>query len=328
MRASETTTRIGHSGRVFQTAMPEQPISPEFTTRTMTAVAAAAAGDARRARRLRAGVLAGPASATVAAVYFGCRLGHFGSPQPRSSVCSTCCRRRRRGAASLPDRRRGLVACWQASVGPRRPWPRIHDVTFAHDRDLCGRHCRAVGAAAASRFRWGVLPMKRLTRPSSSTRVLACGDCHRSRPRRQRCCAAGPRRRAAGIARAHRAAIRRRAAVGRRRAQTEVSPRRRPADRDLRHDCDQRRARSAAASCASGSARMRTRSCGCLTSIAKTLRELFGPVAAEREIASGEGGAARTRDASERATPPMTGRRPGGIAVPAGIGCGCLAMSS
>jgi len=56
---------------VFQTAMPEQPVSPEFTTRTMTAVAAAAAGDARRARRVRAGVVAGTAVATTAAVYVG-----------------------------------------------------------------------------------------------------------------------------------------------------------------------------------------------------------------------------------------------------------------
>jgi hypothetical protein len=56
---------------VFQTAMPEQPISPEFTTRTMTAVAAAAAGDARRARRVRGGLLTGAVVASTAAVYFG-----------------------------------------------------------------------------------------------------------------------------------------------------------------------------------------------------------------------------------------------------------------
>jgi hypothetical protein len=56
---------------VFQTAMPEQPVSTEFMTRTMMAVAAAAAGDARRARRVRAGVLTGTAVATTAAVYFG-----------------------------------------------------------------------------------------------------------------------------------------------------------------------------------------------------------------------------------------------------------------
>lgn len=56
---------------VFQTAMPERPVSPEFTTRTMTAVAAVAAGDARRARRQRAGMLSGTAVVTVAAIYFG-----------------------------------------------------------------------------------------------------------------------------------------------------------------------------------------------------------------------------------------------------------------
>jgi hypothetical protein len=56
---------------VFQTAMPEHPVSPDFTTRTMTAVAAVGAGDARRARRQRAGVLTATAVATIAAVYFG-----------------------------------------------------------------------------------------------------------------------------------------------------------------------------------------------------------------------------------------------------------------
>ena len=56
---------------VFQTAMPEQSVSPEFTTRTLTAVATAAAGDARRARRQRAVVLTSTAVATIAAVYFG-----------------------------------------------------------------------------------------------------------------------------------------------------------------------------------------------------------------------------------------------------------------
>jgi len=56
---------------VFQSAMPELPVSPGFTARTMTAVVAVAAGDARRARRQRAGVLIGTAVATTAAVYFG-----------------------------------------------------------------------------------------------------------------------------------------------------------------------------------------------------------------------------------------------------------------
>jgi hypothetical protein len=56
---------------VFQTAMPEQTVSPDFTARTMMAVSMAAAGDARRARRMRTGVLAGTAVAIGAAVYFG-----------------------------------------------------------------------------------------------------------------------------------------------------------------------------------------------------------------------------------------------------------------
>jgi len=56
---------------VFQTAVPEHPVSPEFTTRTMAAVAAVAASDWRRARRQRAGALTGAAVVTTAAVYFG-----------------------------------------------------------------------------------------------------------------------------------------------------------------------------------------------------------------------------------------------------------------
>ena len=56
---------------VFQAAMPEPLVSPGFTARTMTAVAAVSAGDARRARRQRAGALIGTAVATTAAAYFG-----------------------------------------------------------------------------------------------------------------------------------------------------------------------------------------------------------------------------------------------------------------
>jgi hypothetical protein len=56
---------------VFQSVVPEQPISPEFTTQTMTAIAAAAAVDARRARHLRAAVLSGTVAATAAAMYIG-----------------------------------------------------------------------------------------------------------------------------------------------------------------------------------------------------------------------------------------------------------------
>ena len=56
---------------LFQTAMPEPFVSPEFATRTIAAVATAAADDARRARRLRAGLVTGTAVGTTAAVYFG-----------------------------------------------------------------------------------------------------------------------------------------------------------------------------------------------------------------------------------------------------------------
>jgi hypothetical protein len=56
---------------VFQTTVPEPPVSPDFTARTMAAIVAAAASDARRARRVRAGVLTGTAVTVLAAVYFG-----------------------------------------------------------------------------------------------------------------------------------------------------------------------------------------------------------------------------------------------------------------
>jgi hypothetical protein len=74
-RAAEETERDDDADwafrTVFQAAMPEPPVSPDFTTRTMAAVAAAAARDARRERRVRAGVLTGTTVATTAAVYFG-----------------------------------------------------------------------------------------------------------------------------------------------------------------------------------------------------------------------------------------------------------------
>jgi hypothetical protein len=74
-RAAEETGRDDDADwafrTVFQTAMPEQAVSPEFTTRTLAAVAAVATGDARRARRARAGVLTGTAVASIAAIYFG-----------------------------------------------------------------------------------------------------------------------------------------------------------------------------------------------------------------------------------------------------------------
>jgi hypothetical protein len=56
---------------VFRAAMPDQPVSPEFAARTMTAIAAAAERDVRRAKYLRAAVMSGATAATVAAVYFG-----------------------------------------------------------------------------------------------------------------------------------------------------------------------------------------------------------------------------------------------------------------
>jgi len=56
---------------VFQTTVPEPVVSPDFTARTIAAVTAAAAGDARRARRVRAGVLTFSAVAAGVAVYFG-----------------------------------------------------------------------------------------------------------------------------------------------------------------------------------------------------------------------------------------------------------------
>jgi hypothetical protein len=59
---------------VFQTTVPESPVAPDFTARTMAAIAAAAVSDARRARRVRAGVLTGTAAAVGAAVYFGTGL--------------------------------------------------------------------------------------------------------------------------------------------------------------------------------------------------------------------------------------------------------------
>ena len=56
---------------VFQTTVPEAPVSSDFTARTMAAIAAAVASDARRARRVRAGVFTGTAVAVASAVYFG-----------------------------------------------------------------------------------------------------------------------------------------------------------------------------------------------------------------------------------------------------------------
>ena len=65
------TTRMRRSGAVFQSVVNEPPVSVEFTARTMTAIAAAAAVDARRARQTRGAVLSGTVAATVAALYIG-----------------------------------------------------------------------------------------------------------------------------------------------------------------------------------------------------------------------------------------------------------------
>ena len=56
---------------LFQSVVPDQPVSAQFTTRTMSAIAEAAARDARRARQVRTAVLSGTVAATVAAVYAG-----------------------------------------------------------------------------------------------------------------------------------------------------------------------------------------------------------------------------------------------------------------
>jgi len=56
---------------VFRTVVPTQPISADFTSRTMAALAAAAEREARRARHTRAAVIAGAVLGGAAAVYFG-----------------------------------------------------------------------------------------------------------------------------------------------------------------------------------------------------------------------------------------------------------------
>ena len=58
-------------GTVFQSLVEEQAVPLEFTSRTMAAIAGAAAVDARRARQARAAVLTGSVVATAAALYVG-----------------------------------------------------------------------------------------------------------------------------------------------------------------------------------------------------------------------------------------------------------------
>ena len=108
---------------VFQSVVPERPISLEFTTRTMTAVAGAAAVDARRARQARAAVLAGasrprPLRCTSAAA------GPSGSSRAAflgllnllvAAVVRT---------AEAFQTGAGSGACCRASGRPRRPLPR------------------------------------------------------------------------------------------------------------------------------------------------------------------------------------------------------------
>jgi hypothetical protein len=56
---------------VFQTAVTGEPVAADFTKRTMEALAAASARDARRARHTRAAVLTATLTGAVAALYFG-----------------------------------------------------------------------------------------------------------------------------------------------------------------------------------------------------------------------------------------------------------------
>jgi len=56
---------------VFQTAVSAEPVSVDFTRRTMEAIAAASAREARRARHTRAAVLSGSVMGGAAALYFG-----------------------------------------------------------------------------------------------------------------------------------------------------------------------------------------------------------------------------------------------------------------
>jgi hypothetical protein len=55
----------------YQTTVPDQPVSLDFAARTMSAVVAASASDARRARRVRAAVITGTIAGTLAALYYG-----------------------------------------------------------------------------------------------------------------------------------------------------------------------------------------------------------------------------------------------------------------
>jgi hypothetical protein len=56
---------------VFQTVVSAEPLSVDFTRRTMEAIAAASAREARRARHTRAAVFSGSVVGGAAALYFG-----------------------------------------------------------------------------------------------------------------------------------------------------------------------------------------------------------------------------------------------------------------
>ncbi len=56
---------------VFRTVVPAEPVTADFTSRTMEALAAAMARDARRARYTRAAVMAGAVIGSAGALYFG-----------------------------------------------------------------------------------------------------------------------------------------------------------------------------------------------------------------------------------------------------------------
>lgn len=56
---------------VFKSTVAPPPVSPDFTGRTMTAIAAAAQRDARRARRIRKASMAAGVAGSAAAAYFG-----------------------------------------------------------------------------------------------------------------------------------------------------------------------------------------------------------------------------------------------------------------
>lgn len=61
-------------GELFQAAVPRPAVSPDFTARTLDAVAAAAARDARRAARLRRVGLPVAAAGLAAGIYFSAGL--------------------------------------------------------------------------------------------------------------------------------------------------------------------------------------------------------------------------------------------------------------